>query len=190
VAQGLAGGWDPPEVPVLPAGWEDGLPHTRGLISAFITVRPGLAVQVPTDAARSGRGWPSPRTWDMAARLWAAALAVDATTETTTALICGAVGEGAGIELLMWEMEMDLPDPEKLLADPDAFEIPERGDRAYAVLSSVAAAVAANPTVDRWLAGWRVLGRAAEKTPDVGAVAARVLAQCAPLLTDTRWRLV
>jgi hypothetical protein len=138
----------------------------------------------------------------MAARLWAAADAVNASTDATTALITGAVGDGPGIELLMWEMEMDLPDPEKVLADPDSFEVPERGDRAYAVLSSVASAVAANPTVDRWLAGWKVLGKAGEATPDVGAVAARVLAQCkppgakvppevklfAPLLKDARWQ--
>jgi hypothetical protein len=201
-AQGLAGGWEPPTVPQLPEGWEDAITYTRGLISAFITVRPGLACELPADAARAGRGWPSPRTWDMAARLWAAADAAEASTEATTALITGAVGEGPGIELLMWEMEMDLPDPEKVLADPDSFEVPDRGDRAYAVLSSVAAAVAANPTVDRWLAGWKVLGKAGQRTPDVAAVAARVLAQCrppnapappevklfAPLLRDARWQ--
>ncbi|MDQ4097180.1 MAG: MoxR family ATPase [Actinomycetota bacterium] len=201
-AAGLAGGWEPARVPVLPEGWEDQIAYTRGLISAFITVRPGLAVDVPADAARAGRGWPSPRTWDMAARLWAAAEAVNASTEATTALITGSVGEGPGVELLMWEMEMDLPDPEKVLADPDSFEVPERGDRAYAVLSAVASAVAANPTVERWLAGWKVLGKAGKHTPDVGAVAARVLAQCrpagtpappevklfAPLLKDARWQ--
>jgi hypothetical protein len=201
-AQGLVGGWEPAVAPNLPDGWEDGLARTKGLISAFITVRPGLACDVPTDAARAGRGWPSPRTWDMAARLWAAADAANASVEATTALITGAVGEGAGVELLMWEMEMDLPDPEKVLADPESFKMPERGDRAYAVLTAVASAVAANPTVDRWLAGWKILGKAGERTPDVGAVPARVLAQCrppgapappeaklfAPLLRDARWQ--
>ncbi len=116
----------------------------------------------------------------MAARLWAAAGAAGASTEAETALVTGAVGEGAGIELLMWHLEMDLPDPEEVLADPDGFVVPERGDRAYAVLSAVAAAVAARPTVERWLAGWRVLGKAGEKTPDVAAVAARVLVQHRP----------
>ncbi|MFN2606679.1 MAG: AAA family ATPase [Acidimicrobiales bacterium] len=180
LARGLAGGWNAPEVPSLPEGWEAGIPATRGVVSAFITVRPGLALDLPADAARAGRGWPSPRTWDMAARLWTAASAAGASTEAETALITGAVGEGAGIELLMWEMEMDLPDPEAVLADPDGFQVPERGDRAYAVLSSVAAAVAADPTVARWLAGWRVLGKAGDEAPDVAAVPARVLAGCRP----------
>ena len=179
-AQGLAGGWEAPVVPALPPGWEDGIVGTRSLVSAFVTVRPGLTCQVPTDAAGAGRGWPSPRTWDMAARLWAAAEAAGASTEAETALITGCVGEGPGVELLMWQMDMDLPDPEEVLADPDGFALPERGDRVYALLSAVAAAVAARPTPDRWLAGWRVLGRAGEHTPDVAAVAARVLAQCKP----------
>lgn len=179
-AQGLAGGWDAPVVPALPSGWEEGVRATRSLVSAFVTVRPGLTCRVPTDAAHAGRGWPSPRTWDMAARLWAAAQAAGASTEAETALITGCVGEGPGVELLMWEMDMDLPNPEDVLADPEGFELPERGDRTYALLSAVASAVAARPTPDRWLAGWRVLGRAGEKTPDVAAVAARVLAGCRP----------
>jgi hypothetical protein len=180
LARGLAGGWEAPVVPALPDGWEGQMPLTRGLVSAFITVRPGLACDLPADAARAGRGWPSPRTWDMAARLWAAATAVGASTEAETALITGAVGEGPGVELLMWHMEMDLPDPEEVLADPDSFRLPERGDRAYAVLSAVAAAVVAKPTVERWLAGWRVLGKAGQRTPDVAATAARVLARRRP----------
>jgi hypothetical protein len=109
-AQGIVAGWEPPVPPALPEGWEEHTAYTRGLISAFITVRPGLACELPEDAARAGKGWPSPRTWEMAARLWAAAEMADASVEATTALITGSVGEGPGIELLMWEMEMDLPD--------------------------------------------------------------------------------
>ena len=48
------------------------------------------------------------------------------------------------------------------------------------MLSSVAGAVAAEPTIERWRAGWRVVVRAAEGAPDVAAMAARVLAACRP----------
>ncbi|MGQ0744897.1 MAG: AAA family ATPase [Acidimicrobiales bacterium] len=180
LAQGLAGGFPVPVVPQLPDGWEDSISAARSLLSAFITVRPGLACDFPADAARAGRGWPSPRTWEMTARLWAAAEAAGASTEAHTALVTGAVGEGPGVELLMWHLEMDLPDPEDVLADPDGFDIPDRGDRTHAILTSVAAAVVANPTPERWLAGWAVLGRVGETSPDVAAVAARVLAGCRP----------
>jgi hypothetical protein len=179
-AEGLAAGWEAPVVPGLPPGWEAEIPRYRSLVSAFITLRPGLTCAVPTDSAQAGRGWPSPRTWDMAARLWAAAQAAGASVEAETALVTGAVGDGAGVELLMWGEEMDLPDPEAVLADPESFVVPERGDRVYAVLSAVAAAVAAKPTPERWLAGWRILARAGEGKPDVAAVPARVLAQCRP----------
>ena len=179
-AQGLTAGFSAPVVPALPDGWEAGIAHTRALIAAFITVRPGLACELPGDAAGAGRGWPSPRTWDMASRLWAAAMAAEASTDAETALITGSVGEGPGIELLMWHLKMDLPDPEDVLADPDGFVVPDRGDRTHAVLASVAAAVAARPTPERWLAGWKVVGKVGREAPDVAAVAARVLAQCRP----------
>jgi hypothetical protein len=116
----------------------------------------------------------------MAARLLAAAVAAGASDEVQSILVRGAVGDGAGVEFLTWLTEMDLPDPEAVLADPDAFTLPERGDRAYAVLSAVAAAIAADATEARWLAGWRVLARAGERAPDVAAMAARVLARCQP----------
>jgi hypothetical protein len=80
----------------------------------------------------------------------------------------------------VWLTEMDLPDPEAVLADPGSFVLPERGDRAYAALAAVAAAVAALPTPERWVAGWQVLGAVAATAPDVAAVAARVLARCRP----------
>ena len=179
-AEGLTAGWAPPAVPALPPGWEDHIATTRALVAAFVTLRPGLACAVPTEAAAAGRGWPSPRTWDMAARLWAAAEAAGASTEAETALVTGAVGDGPGVEIMLWRLEMDLPDPEAVLADPDSFVLPERGDRAHAVLSALAAAVAARPTPERWLAAWKVLGTAGQGAPDVAAVAARALARCKP----------
>jgi hypothetical protein len=116
----------------------------------------------------------------MAARLMAAAGASGASDEARSALVTGAVGDGAGVEFLAWLVEMDLPDPEQVLADPASFLLPERGDRAYAALAAIAAAVAADPTPERWAAGWQVLGLAADAAPDVAAVAARVLARCRP----------
>jgi hypothetical protein len=116
----------------------------------------------------------------MAARLLAAGDAAGADDETRSVLVRGSVGEGAGIEFLAWLAEMDLPDPEAALADPGSFTLPKRGDRAYAAVTAVAAVVAADPTPERWAAGWRVLGKAADGAPDVAAVAARTLAKCRP----------
>ena len=92
----------------------------------------------------------------------------------------GSVGEGPAIEFLTWAAECDLIDPEVLLADPTGYTLPARGDRALAVLSGVAAAVVADPTVERWQAAWEVVGIAATTHPDIAATAARVLASCRP----------
>src|SRR5260370_310012 len=73
VADGLAGGWAAPEIPLLPDGWQAEEILSRGLVAAFLHVRPALACAPPTDAASAGRGWPSPRTWEMAGPLMAAA---------------------------------------------------------------------------------------------------------------------
>ena len=94
VADGLAGGWAPPVVPVLPDGWQAEEILSRGLVAAFLHVRPALACAPPSDAASAGRGWPSPRTWEMAARLMAAAGASGTGDEARSALIRGAVGDG------------------------------------------------------------------------------------------------
>jgi len=180
VAEGLAGGFDPPPVPFLPDGWEAEQLLARGLVAAFLHVRPALACAPPDNAAAAGRGWPSPRTWEMAARLMTAAGACGASEQARAELTKGAIGEGAAVEFLTWLLEMDLPDPEQALADPDSFVLPERGDRAYAALASIAAAVAAQPDAERWAAGWRVLGTVAGTVPDIAAVAARTLARCRP----------
>jgi len=180
VATGLVAGFPTPVIPMLPKDWEIHIPTAAGLVGGFLSIRQSLVIQLPVERALAGRAWPSPRTWEMLARLLAAALAIEASTETRRNLVIGCVGEGAGIEFLTWIQELDLPDPEAALTDPNSVIFPERGDLLYAALSAVAGAVASNPTPERWLAGWRVLEKAARQSPDIGAIAARVLAQNRP----------
>jgi hypothetical protein len=178
-AEGFVGGWPSADLPNVPADWADRLPAVRAVIASFLRTKPTLLSAVPSDDS-SGRAWPSPRTWDMASRLWAACEAATASGECRTALLAGAVGEGPAIEVLRFARDLDLPDPEAVLAAPGAFDVPDRADRAFALLSSVAGAVAANPTVERWSDAWEVVARVASGLPDVAAVAARVLAGCRP----------
>lgn len=180
VAAGFTSGWSTPSPPVLPPDWDRRVSVARSWIAGFMTVRPMLTIAVPDDAAGAGRAWPSPRTWDMVARLQSAGAAASISELAISLLIRGCVGAGPGLEYLTWLAEADLPDPEAVLADPESFTLPERGDRAYAALSSVAAAVAADPSGDRWQRGWRAFGTAAAAAPDVAAAAARTLARCRP----------
>jgi MoxR-like ATPase len=152
----------------------------RGAVGAFLEVRPALVLQVPAVADQASRGWPSPRSWEAVARLLAACDAAGASEEARTLLVLGAVGEGAGIEFLSWFANMDLPDPEAVLADPDGFDLPERSDRAFAVLTAVAAVAIGHGDADAWSAAWRVVARVADQAPDVAALAARTLASARP----------
>ena len=172
---GMIRGWPTPAVPVLPENWEAGIPASRALVASFIRHRPHLLLQLPAGEEQAGRAWPSPRSWDMTARLLAAA--AQAGEDVATVLVAGCVGDGAGLEFLAWRWALDLPDPEKVLRNPEKFVIPERGDQAFAVLTAVVSAAVGNLTKDRWSAAWIVLARAAEQgAKDIAAAAAKALA--------------
>jgi hypothetical protein len=71
---------------------------------------------------------------------------------------------------------LDLPDPEEVLAHPEYFQVPARGDRAFAVLTAVVSAAVSNLTRERWLAAWTVLSHSAEQgAKDIAAVSAKAL---------------
>jgi hypothetical protein len=95
-------------------------------------------------------------------------------------LLSGAVGEGAAVEFLSWLANADLPDPEEVLADPSSFELPQRSDRAFAVLTAVVAVAVAHGDIRSWAAAWQVVARAAATAPDVATLVARTLASARP----------
>ncbi|AUS77328.1 AAA family ATPase [Actinoalloteichus sp. AHMU CJ021] len=151
----------------------------KARIGEFLRVRPELLLDVPDSPERAGRGWPSPRSWAMAATALAAGEANASDEPVIAALLVGAVGEGAGYEALTWLRTLDLPAPETLLANPDA-PLPERADRRHALLSALVAHVLADGTVDSWERAWAVIGRVARSTTDVAATSARTLAAHRP----------
>lgn len=177
VARGLGGTWPEPAVPTLSGDPAGAVARARGIVSGFLTARPGLVHAMPSDPDAGGRAWPSPRSWEMALRLLAFGLATGVAREPLALALVGAVGPGAGTELLGYLERLDLPDPEAVLADPEAFSLPGRGDQQLAVFTAVVAAVRDRPTRPRWEAAWAVLAKAAEAgAPDVAARSAYDLA--------------
>src|SRR5688500_11610816 len=79
--EGMTAGFPDPVIDVLPAKWEDGIPGARALVAAFVRVKPSLLSVVPKDEAKAAGAFPSPRTWDMTARLLAACQSIDSTGE-------------------------------------------------------------------------------------------------------------
>lgn len=154
--QGMLDGFNSPEIIVLPGNWENLIPAQRVLVASFIRHRRHLLMQVPKDESQAGKAWASPRSWSMAARLMAGAEAVGE-EDTIPELIAGCVGEGVAYEFLAWKKNLDLPNPEDILANPQKFILPNRGDKAFAVLSSVVAYAVNNMSRKMWDAAWQVI---------------------------------
>jgi hypothetical protein len=178
VVRGLGGVWPRAELPRLePERLADAVAFARRAVCGFLQARPTLIHRLPSTEARRGGAWPSPRSWETALTLLAFGTAADVSREVLALLVRGAVGDGPGLELLAHLDRMDLPDPESLLADPAAAELPERGDLRQATLEAVVAAVGARPERERWEAGWAVLVRALETgAPDLLVAPATALA--------------
>ncbi|MEV7419123.1 AAA family ATPase [Streptomyces sp. NPDC089919] len=178
VVRGLGGVWPRTELPRLdPAGLAGAVALARRAVCGFLTARPALIHRLPTTETRRGGAWPSPRSWEAAMTLLAFGTAAGASRDVLALLVRGAVGDGPGLELLAHLDRMELPDPDVLLADPAAAELPERGDLRQAALEAVVAAVGARPERERWEAGWAVLVRALETgAPDLLVAPAKALA--------------
>lgn len=175
VAEGFAHGFAAADAVRVTTPSSAQIATVRAQIGAFLRIRPELVLAVPDVPERAGRSWPSPRSWEMAARGIAAGLANASDEATIAALVIGAVGEAAGYEALSWLRTLDLPDPETLLHDPRA-PLPDRADHLHALLGAVVAHVVADASAPAWERAWEVIARVARTTPDVAATSARALA--------------
>jgi hypothetical protein len=178
VVRGLGGTWPRATLPRLdPRRLSDAVAFARRAVCGLLSARPALVHRLPSNEARRGGPWPSPRSWEMNLCLIAFATAAGSSRDVLSLLVRGTVGDGPGLELLASLDRMDLPDPESLLADPAGAVLPVRGDLRQAVLDGVVAAVRARPERARWDAAWTLLVRAMETgAPDLLVVPATTLA--------------
>ena len=178
MVEGFLLGW---EISVLrlPEDWKEYIPWARTLVAGFWKRKKEYIARVPEDPGKRGRGWPSPRTWDMAATLMAAARAARASKEVEALLVQGAVGLEAATEFLAWKRNQDLPDPEELLKNPEFFRLkrPARGYILYSILLAVVGAVAQKPSPERYAAAWDIMSYATDGGMDVVVPAATQLVQ-------------
>lgn len=177
-------------VPV-PADWKQSAHFQRAkvILSGFTKAFRSDIQSCPETAEARSKAWPSFRSWTMARNLVAAALAAgeqltpDHCSDVIRVLVAGCVGQAVAAKFCAFAMEMDLPDPEKLLDGSVKLSLPERGDKAHACLSSVVAAVVSNNTPERWGKAWDLMAQAVEGDNgrvDIAAGQARVLARNKP----------
>jgi hypothetical protein len=142
------------------------LAMARASICGWISRKPAALLAVPEGAAAE-RGWPSPRSWSAAARALSAA-----TKDIEIAAVAACVGEGAASEWAQWRAELDLPDPELVLAGK--VKVPQRGDKAFSCLAAVVS-VAGTERPDRnqrIAQAWKIL---AGQRPDLALTPASAL---------------
>jgi hypothetical protein len=160
----VTGQWPELDVPAVTDAYDAQLAVARGLVAGFLRARGGLLSSIPSDAAGRGRAFPTPRSWDYAARLTAASRVANLSSEVWRLLVYGVIGASTGHEFLAWVRALDLPDPEKTLADPSSVDFTGmRPDRVHVTLQSVLAAVIGHSTPERWTAAMAVCVRAANE---------------------------
>lgn len=100
VISGFRGSWAPIVVPELSEGWEAGIPAAMGDVANFLASNGEYTHKLPDNPDEQGLAWPSPRTWEMAARVQAACSAAGSSEKTLELLVHGAVGRVAGGEYI------------------------------------------------------------------------------------------
>ena len=180
--EGMRTGFPDPKILPITKGWENLIPSKRVLISAYIE-RFGSEhlYNLPDNEADAGKAWPSPRTWTRLADLLAAAEHTYPDTYRGTNsgivlnLVRGMVGNPA-VSFMTFIENLDLPDPEMLLNDPDLYQHPDRNDKAHVILNSVVAAVISKPSAKRWKAAIDIVRSAAKQGgQDLACLPARTL---------------
>ena len=159
---GMKQGWRTVSIPTLPTNWQSQIDPVTSLITGFIKRMPEMLYQFPKDATEMGKSWPSNRSWDMAIKVMAACQSSNISDEIMYSLVAGCVGEATAIALSSYLREMNLPDPETLLSNPDLLVLnANRHDIVQATLMSVVSCVLRNMSVERYRQGLRVLCKAA-----------------------------
>jgi hypothetical protein len=168
-------------IEVLPKGWEVNIPKTMSRVAQYIK-RNSEALHKMPPPHNAGCAWPSPRSWENAAILCAA---VEACGETSTSdlsalILESCVGDHAE-PYIAWLVDMKLPDPEDLLADPDNAHLlfPSRNDQLQVTMDTLAAACCESDRpdwVERWNTGWKILGPVLTRLNDVAIGGAKQMA--------------
>lgn len=143
------------------------------LVCGFLSARRTMfAPPVPLTQYEAGRAWPSPRSWTNSITALDGESSLDSIVQIAATLI----GASAAHEFGTWVISQDLPDSRSVIADPSIVDWTKRPDRLHAILLSVVALVAADPSEANWNSAWAVLGYVAKSASvDVGYLAASSL---------------
>jgi hypothetical protein len=118
------------------AGWASAWSRARGLFAGYQRSTGGEKMfNLPKEGNDDrGRAWASPRTWEMAARLFATSNILGK-QHLLNVLLSGCLGKGVALELQTWLADADLPDPIDVIKGKWSPDI-KRLDRVVAAYTS------------------------------------------------------
>lgn len=163
--------------------WPEEYGIARGLVAAFLHARPELLHKQPVAGdPQSSRAFPTPRTWELAARALAGGKIHTLSDVALETFVSAFIGQGAASEFFAWTEKQDLPSPKDVLAAGKFQHNAKRLDRTYAVLSSCAAYVVSMDTKDKTRKGniatlWTIIGTVMDHAADICEPAAMALSR-------------
>jgi hypothetical protein len=166
--KGLTLGWDTLtiRIPKLPENWK----QTKEAKQAYATIaayvqKSQMLLDMPQTEAEAGYAWPSPRSWELAAEGYAAAVVVGAPRKVQRLIVAGAVGEGQALQFMNFSVLKDLPDPEKMLKAPTNWKVPDTPDKLYLALSSMVFAMMRDHSRQKFVNAWKAYAYAINERP-------------------------
>jgi MoxR-like ATPase len=164
VSQGFIGLWPRFALPQLEISvLEAAFDAEKLIVGAFLQSFPDLVTVMPDGAVAQGRAFPSPRSWEFAARVSAACEALALNSSVRRLLLVGCLGQAAASQYITYRVHQDLPNPEDILADPKGAAVPARADQLFVVAASVMFAVKSNYTEQRWDSAGEFIHRLSEE---------------------------
>lgn len=160
--------------------WDKTYAIARGTIAGYIKRNPGELMQMPDRTSNdSSRAWASPRSIEMACRIYAGCMIHGADETTTDDLIACFAGRAFASGLAAFRANADLPDPHDLLDGKAEFEHDaSRLDRTLVVFNTCAAIVSkadCPKRKERATRLWEIMEPVAKQSTDVVVPAARSL---------------
>lgn len=203
VRMGLSGQWPTYDFTTPdPQKLISDLASERALVSGFITSRPDLVTALPDSSADQGRAFPTPRSWESAALLSAFVSAANLSEGVRRLLLKGSIGVAAAAEYIGYRSNIDIPNPEEVLANPDSLVLPSRADQIYVLGAGILNVLSRDKSTEHWHAAGKVLEKIVESGhPDMAVSFARqwlkirpsgetpnatVLRALVPLLTEAK----
>lgn len=147
----------------LPKGWRYGTPQVREAvlkINSFIKARSEFMQDLSesTVLADDHKGRASVRGWQNVGLIEAACRFTPVDDNVRSLLITAAIGEGAAVSYLEWERNLNLLDPNMVLANPQLIKtIDRRQDIVLITCAALSGAVTSNLTPDRLYAAAEAL---------------------------------